>query len=391
MSAGRESLSACIIARDEEIRLPDCLASVAFCDEIVVVDGGSRDDTPALARAAGAKVVEQTWLGYAAQRNVALDHATGDWILEIDADERVTRGLREEIERFLAAPPEGVDIGGLPTRHVFLGAPLGPSAKYPAYRHRLFRRAVYRHDERRTVHEGLWPRGPVQPFSGDFEHLLAGSLGEALHDTWAYARAEAAQISTPAGARPYAEGILVRPPVKLAHRLIVGGGWRDGWRGVLRIGLETLSDVLVWCRVLARRPQPKSAPQPAAAGRHFSPVGRAGNARLVGVARGGRAAERVSDWLRHAKVAGADVVLVTDAPPAGAGLRVHLLPRLGPLRLARALEAEHQLRPIDALVAARAAEQRRMALVPRALRGLGIVSPRDEPEGLIGRVEAELR
>jgi Glycosyl transferase family 2 len=391
VSAGRETLSACIIAKDEEARLPDCLASVAFCDEIVLVDGGSRDATAALARAAGAKVVEQDWLGFPAQRNVALDHATGDWVLEIDADERVTPALREEIERFLATPPAGVDIGALPTRHVFLGAPLGPSAKYPAYRHRLFRRASYRHDERRTVHEGLWPRGPVQPFTGDLEHLLAGSLGEAFRDTWTYARAESAQLQPPAGARAYAKGMLVRPPVKLAHRLIIGGGWRDGWRGLLRIGLEALSDALVWCWVFARRGQPQSAAPAAAAAGHFSAIGRAGPARLVGVAAGARAAERASGWLRRAADGGADVVLVTDAPEAGAELRVHRLDCVGPVLVARAVEAEHQLRPIDALVAAGAAERRRMALVPRPLRGLGIVSPDREPRELLARVEAELR
>jgi hypothetical protein len=388
VSAGRETLSACIIARDEESRLPDCLASVAFCDEIVVVDGGSHDATVALARAAGAKVVEQAWPGFAAQRNVALDHATGDWVLEIDADERASPELRDEIQRFLAAPPGGVDIGGLPIRQQFLGAALGPAAKYPDYRHRLFRRGVYRHDERRTVHEGLWPRGPVQPFSGDLEHVLAGSIGEAVRDAWAYARAESAQLQPPAGARAYAEGMLVRPPAKLAYRLIIGGGWRDGWRGVLRVAQEALSDALVWGRALGRRVGTAPAPTPVG---HFSGIERAGPPRLVGVAAGVAAAERLCAWLRSAAGEGADVVLVTDRPPAAAGLRVHPLPRVGPLLLARALEAEHQLRPIDALVAANAVERRRMALVPDALHGLGLVSPDGNPEALISRIEAELR
>jgi Glycosyl transferase family 2 len=391
VSAGRETLSACIIARDEEARLPDCLASVAFCDEIVVVDGGSRDGTVALAREAGAKVVEKSWLGFAAQRNVALDHATGDWVLEIDADERVSPALREEMTRFLAAPPRGVDMGGLPIRQQFLGAPLSLSAKYPDYRHRLFRRGAYRHDERRTIHEGLWPRGPVQPFSGDLAHVLAVSIGEALRDTWAYARAESAQLRPPAGARGYAEGILLRPPAKLAFRLIVGGGWRDGWRGFLRIGLEALSDALVWCRALARRRSAAGTAVEAAAGSHFSGVERNGPARLVGVAGGAGSAGRASSWLQGAARAGADVVLVTDAPDAGAALCVHPLPALGPFRLVRALEAEHQLRPVDAVIPAGRAEQRRLRLVPRALRGIGFLPLDCPPEAVIERVEAALR
>src|SRR4051812_37368195 len=152
-------LSACIIARDEQAHLPDCLASVAFCDEIVVVDSGSRDATREIARAAGATVVDQPWLGYGAQRNVAIDHAAGAWILEVDADERVSPELRAEIEAFVADAPAGVDLGGLPLRDVFLGRPLGPSAKYPKYRHRPFRRHAYRHDQHRAGHEGLIPAG----------------------------------------------------------------------------------------------------------------------------------------------------------------------------------------------------------------------------------------
>ena len=140
MTTGRATVCACIIARDEEQRLPAALASVAFCDDVVVVDSGSRDRTMEVARAAGARVVEHPWRGFGMQRNVAIDAAAADWILEIDADERITPRLRAEIEEFLARPPEGVDICAVPCRDLFLGGRLGPSAKYPKYRLRLFRR-----------------------------------------------------------------------------------------------------------------------------------------------------------------------------------------------------------------------------------------------------------
>src|SRR2546422_7468048 len=105
------SVSACIIARDEERRLPGCLGSVSFCDEVVVVDGGSQDSTVELARAAGAKVVEHPWRGFGAARNVAIDNAAGDWILEVDADERVSPALRAQIEAFVAEPPPEILVG----------------------------------------------------------------------------------------------------------------------------------------------------------------------------------------------------------------------------------------------------------------------------------------
>jgi len=243
------AISACIIARNEQESLPDALASVAFCQEIVLIDSGSTDATMEIARAAGARVIEHSWRGYAAQRNVALDHARGEWILEIDADERVSPRLREEIEAFLANPP-GVDLAGLPLREMFLGHPLGPSGKYPKYRHRLLRRGAYRHDERRTVHEGIVPDGPVHPFSGDLIHLLATSWTEAVGDSWRYARLEAGQLT---GARTPArilQGALLRPAAKLLYRLAVDGGWRDGWAGAAKIGLDCATDSLVWIRYL---------------------------------------------------------------------------------------------------------------------------------------------
>lgn len=166
-TAPPETLTACVIVRDEEGRLPACLESLSFCDEVVVVDSGSRDRTREIAAEAGAQVFESPWRGFAAQRNVALDRASGSWVLEVDADERVSPELAAEMRALLDDPPAGVRMAAIPMRDLFLGRPLGPSARYPRYRHRLFRRGAFRHDESRTVHEGLWPDGPTVPLKGD--------------------------------------------------------------------------------------------------------------------------------------------------------------------------------------------------------------------------------
>jgi hypothetical protein len=380
MTTRRDTVCACIIARDEQARLPEALASVAFCDEVVVVDSGSRDRTVELARAVGARVIEHPWRGFGAQRNVAIDSATADWILEVDADERITPGLRAEIEAFLADPPEGVDIGAVPCRDVFLGGRLGPSSKYPKYRLRLFRRGVYRHDEDLKVHEGLWAFGRTWAFEADLEHLLADSLPEAIRDAGAYARLEAEQLSGPISAGARLRGIVVRPSAKFGYRLFVDGGWRDGWRGVAKIGLDCWADALVW--VLARGDG--AAGQARA---HYSQARvRRGPVRLLAIASGFDSTIRATRWLMGAQAAGADVGLVTDHPPNAVHghLHVRAVERMTPLHLIRALDAEAQLRGVDALVPCGTRERRLARMLPPELRApFGPLGPDTDP------VEAE--
>ena len=378
-----ETITACVIAQDEEERLPDCLASLEFCDQVVVVDSGSRDRTRELAAAAGAKVVENPWPGFSAQRNVALDHATGDWVLEIDADERVSPELAAELRAFLAAPP-AVTMGAIPMRDLFLGKALGPSIRYPRYRHRLFRRGAFRHDERRSVHEGLWPDGPVHPFAGELRHLLASSWGEALADARAYARLEAAQRRRP-GAAEALTGILVRPLAKLAYRLFLYGGWRDGARGFAKLALECGADSLATVHRLRH-----------GAGEGTSGFGqeppRLGPVRVVGVALGQHGAARLSEWLAEAAREGADVALIGAPPPAGFAVPHRPLDRLGPGRLVRALDAEDQLRPLDALLLAGGRERRALRPAPAALKGaVPPLSPESLPREALAQLQSATR
>ncbi|MHB8240622.1 MAG: glycosyltransferase family 2 protein [Solirubrobacteraceae bacterium] len=384
----RASISACVIARDEGKHLPDCLASVAFCDEVVVVDSGSVDDTVQIARAAGARVVEQPWLGFAAQRNVALDHARCDWVVEVDADERISPELRVEIEEFLATPPDGVELGGLPLRDLLRGHPLGASAKYPKYRHRLLRRGAYRHDERRTVHEGLIPHGAVHPFAGDLLHLYAESWGEAVGDAWRYARLEAGQLNAPRTPQAALIGAFVRPAVKFFYRLSIDGGWRDGLYGAVRIGLDCASDSVVWLRHLSGRRGPESGDSGTSTDAHYGSRRRhQGSVRVLGLAAGGEAADRAGAWLMQAQEAGMDVALIADVP-CGELLRVHRVHRMRPLHVLRALEAEQQLRTIDVVVPFGRRANALLRMLGRGRHGIVInVNERDSPIEVAARAE----
>ena len=366
------TISACVIARDEEQRLPECLQSLDFCDETIVVDSGSRDRTREIAAEAGARVIENPWPGFAAQRNVALDAAKGDWILELDADERVTPELAREIRALLEDVPNEVRMTAIPSRDLFLGRVLGPSSRYPGYRHRLYRRGAFRHDEERTVHEGLWPNGSTPVLQGEFHHLLASSWGEAIRDAINYARLDAEQHTHP-GPREALAGIVVRPVAKFVYRTFIYGGWRDGWQGLVRVGLECAADSLATALRLRR-----------GSGGGASGLGqedpRQGSVRLVGVCFDRKATEEMVAWLGDAAQAGADVALISrQATSGGSVVGNRALDGRGPGALARALDAEDQARPIDALVLGGRRERRFLRLAPRALRGVVEPLTREAP------------
>lgn len=377
-----DSLSACLIVQDEEERLPGCLDSLAFCDEIVVVDGGSRDRTAAIACEAGAKLIENPWPGFAAQRNVALDAATGDWILEIDADERVSPRLRSEILAMLADPPPAeTRIAALATRELFLGRELGPAIRFPRYRHRLFRRGAFRHDESRTVHEGLWPDGPTLVLDGELVHVFAADWREALRDTVDYARLESRQRGrvSPAGA---VVGIFLRPLAKIAYRSILYGAWRDGWQGLVKVALESGGDSLATVYRLRE----------SSVGDHADPAPpRRGPVRIVGFALQERPAGRLDGWLARAARAGADVALISPGRTGGDVPRRRLA-KATPGAALRALDAEEQARPVDALLLAGRRERLLLRLAPAGLRGaMPPLGPEESPESAVRLVQDRTR
>jgi glycosyltransferase involved in cell wall biosynthesis len=209
-----ESLSVIVITRNESARLRACLESVAFAGEVVVLDSGSTDDTCEIAQSLGARVSRSVdWPGFGPQKNRALDLATLDWVLSIDADERVTPALREQIRAVLAEPR--FDAYRVNRRSSYCGQFMRHSGWYPDPIVRLFRRGSARFSDDR-VHEALQVRGTVGRLTGellhqsfaDFEAVLdkvnryssdgagdlhrrgvKGSPGKALgHGLWAFLR-----------------------------------------------------------------------------------------------------------------------------------------------------------------------------------------------------------
>jgi glycosyltransferase involved in cell wall biosynthesis len=162
-------ISAVLIVQDEEDRIEAALKSLAFCDEIVVVDGGSRDSTPARVSALGARLLERPFDGFVAQKNFAVDQARHDVVLSLDADEEVTHALRKEIQALCAG--ESLPLSGyrIPRVTHYLGREIRATDWYPDWQLRLFDRRRGRF-EGELVHESVKVDGPVGRLSGEIIH-----------------------------------------------------------------------------------------------------------------------------------------------------------------------------------------------------------------------------
>lgn len=178
---GRETLSALVITANEERNIRDCLASLAFADEIVVVDSGSSDGTAAVARREfGATVLVNPWPGYGAQKNFGMDRATGDWILIVDADERVTEELREEILGILSGGAVGdVQAFRVPRKNFQYGRWIAHGGAYPDWQIRLFRRGRARYNDV-EVHENLLVEGGVGSLRSPLLHFSERNTSERI-------------------------------------------------------------------------------------------------------------------------------------------------------------------------------------------------------------------
>ena len=185
-------LSVIVITKNEAHNIGDCLASVSFSDECIVVDSGSTDDTASLAREKGAKVeIFPDWPGFGAQKNRALALATGDWVLSVDADERVTSELRAEIEATIASA--SFDAYSFPRLSSYCGQTMRHSGWYPDRVTRLFKRGVARFSDD-LVHEKLLTSGPVGKLRCAIAHESYRNLEDVLTKTNRYSSAGAAGL-----------------------------------------------------------------------------------------------------------------------------------------------------------------------------------------------------
>jgi len=231
--SGRAPLSVTIITLNAAQALPACLASVPFAQEIVLVDSGSSDGTRELAAAQGARVIELPWRGYGPQKQAAVAAATHDWVLCLDADERVTPALRAAIEAALADPQQFAYRMARANR--FMGRLLRHGEGYPDWSLRLFHRAHARWSED-PVHEKVEAQGSVGTLAGDLLHDSAESLESYLAKQNRYTSLQAQRLAERGESAGWAR-IALSPLLRFIKFYFFRLGFLDGVPGLVHIAI----------------------------------------------------------------------------------------------------------------------------------------------------------
>ena len=231
MAPERITISACIVAMNEEDRLDACLDTLGWCDELLVVDSHSTDKTRELAAARGARVIERDWPGHVAQKEFAVRAARHDWVLCVDADERVSPELRAAIEAERArgfAAAAGYELSRVSS---YLGRWIRHGTWYPDWKLRLFdrRRGGW---GGRNPHDRVSVEGTVSRLEGELLHDPYRSFDEHLRTIDRYTSIMAEEMRAE-GRRARLSDVILRPPARFLVFFVWRRGFLDGWRGLL--------------------------------------------------------------------------------------------------------------------------------------------------------------
>ncbi len=224
-------LSVLVITKNEEANIRDCLASVSWANEIVVVDGGSTDKTVSIAKKFTRKVYSRPWEGFGKAKNYALSRCTGKWILWIDADERVTPELAAEIQNVVSVDDDTFQGYSVPRKAFFLGKWIRHCGWYPGRVVRLFRNKSGSFTTQ-NVHERLALKGREGMLQSDLLHYTDPSLFHYFEKFNRYTSLAADEFAG-SGSRPGASHLLGRPIWTFVRMYFLRGGFLDGVHGFI--------------------------------------------------------------------------------------------------------------------------------------------------------------
>jgi len=223
-------ISAAIIARNEADNIADAIKSVSFADQVVVADTGSADNTVEIARAAGAEVYEINFEGFGNTKNKAFEFCRGEWIISIDADERVSLELAENIQRLIEDGPR-YDAYLINRLTYFLGKPVRHSGWYPDYLPRLFRKGRGRYSSN-LVHEIMEIDGMIDMVDGLLMHYSYKNLDQYLDKLNEYSSLSAREMLE-RGRKFNLLDLIFRPPLVFLKMYIFKAGFLDGFNGFI--------------------------------------------------------------------------------------------------------------------------------------------------------------
>ena len=229
-------VTATLITRNESANIEAALASVRWADEIVVVDSESTDDTVSLARTFTDRVEIRPWPGYSAQKNYAASIAANDWILSLDADERVTPELAAEIQSLLAAEPDKRGYR-IPRISHYLGKWIRGTDWYPDYQLRLYDRRAGTWNGRH-VHESVALGEEPGQLRHDIQHFPYRDISDHLATIDRYTTLAAEQMRAD-GRVPSIAGVALHPPFAFFRNYVLRGGFRNGSAGLVVSALNS--------------------------------------------------------------------------------------------------------------------------------------------------------
>jgi glycosyltransferase involved in cell wall biosynthesis len=224
----------------------ETLESVKWADEILVVDSYSTDETLDVCRNYGARIVQNAYVNQPQQQNWAVPQCRYEWVFQIDSDELLSPGMREEVEEAIATVPPNVDAFRMPRANHVLGRWLRHGGLYPDYQTRLFRRDKGRWMDRQ-VHAHLIVPGEVRTLQHQILHHGMPYIGRQLRNLDRYTRYEANELRK-RGAHFRGPHLVVRPCLVFLHRYLWLQGFRDGWRGFIFSAYVAIYDFLARAR-----------------------------------------------------------------------------------------------------------------------------------------------
>ena len=242
-------LSAVVITRNAARVLPACLDSIAFAQEVVIVDSGSTDDTVHIARARGARVVQKEWLGYGPQKQFAVEQASHDWVLCVDSDERISPELEASIRRALENPVS--PVYRMPRRNRFLGRWLAHGEGYPDWSPRLFNRLNARWSDD-LVHEKVLYAVTPGTLEGDLLHDSSDDISAYLERQNRYTTLAARQAFEQ-GRGANVLHLLLSPVVRFIKFYVLRLGFLDGMAGLIHISIGCMNSYIKYAKLAELR------------------------------------------------------------------------------------------------------------------------------------------